>query len=221
MENETNGAAAGDNSQTTQPATDTGTDTGNNGQTQAETGKDAPAQDAASNNNAESNATDEAVDYDTLVPKISIDRDPKTVPDPVKDPAAYAEMLKDDLREESKFRNTEVRSWQTLEKEFPEIRTNADLRENILARRIYNAQNGIKGDLLSAGRQVLQPNNDARAEGKADAQVGIEIQERAGTNRATQPRSDQGQSDLLTQYRRGDQTAGQKMVEKMLDDGKI
>jgi hypothetical protein len=177
-----------------------------------------------SSNADQSAQADAEVDYSALVPKITVEHEEGSIPDPLKDPAGYADFIDNDLREKQQFRNTEIRNWQALEKEFPEVKTDPELRQNILARRLLNVQTtGQDSGLIEAGRQVLAPITAARTAGKTDAQVSIEEQQTAGVNNGSQPRDEQTASrdDLMTKFRRGDATAGQSLVEQMLKDGTI
>lgn len=232
MENDTNAAPAADTNATGNTGTDNGSTNapaaGENNQSQSTdtNGGNAGAGDQGAtsqdNSNPSGNTATEEVDYSTLVPTITIEHDKGTVPDPVQDPEGYARFINDDADQRAKFRNSEINGWRQLEREFPEVRTNAELRQNILARRIFDAQNGKDTGLVGAGRSVMSPVSQAHANGKTDAQVGIEEQQRAGVNGGTPPRQDNGNSsDKLTAFRRGDLEAGRSIVEQMLLDKKI
>lgn len=136
------------------------------------------------------------------------------------DPVAYKEQIKAEVREEMKFQERERRAWQKLEERYPELKTDREARQLVLAKRLFDVQNGGNGSLLSAGKAVMGRDTRAKQAGKADAQVSIKQQQSAGVSRATAPR-DTSQSDIRDRLRSGDSGAIQDAVKSLLDQGKI
>lgn len=198
--------------ETTAPVTE------DNQQPQSEvTASDATLQNT---NDSDEIEDDDDVDWDS---SFSQQRQPQNVQpndEGYIDPVAYKEQIKAEVREEMKFQERERRAWQKLEERYPELKTDREARQLVLAKRLFDVQNGGNGSLLSAGKAVMGRDTRAKQAGKADAQVSIKQQQSAGVSRATAPR-DTSQSDIRDRLRSGDSGAIQDAVKSLLDQGKI
>jgi hypothetical protein len=136
------------------------------------------------------------------------------------DPYAYKEQIKAEVREDMKFQERERRAWQKLEERYPDLKNDREARQLVLAKRLYDVQNGGNGSLMTAGKSVMGRFTTAKQAGKVDAQVSIKQQQNAGVSRATAPR-DTSRQDVRDQLRSGNNSVIQDVVKNMLDQGKI
>lgn len=136
------------------------------------------------------------------------------------DPIAYKEQIKAEVREDMRFQERERRAWQKLEEKYPELKNDKDARQLILAKRIFDVQNGGNGSLAAAGKAVMGKITGAKQAGRADAQVSIKTQQNANLSRATAPR-DTSSSDTRSRLQSGDQGAVHDVLKEWLDQGKI
>jgi hypothetical protein len=136
------------------------------------------------------------------------------------DPAAYKEQIKAEIREDMKFQERERRAWQKLEERYPELKTDREARQLVLAKRLFDVQSGGNGSLMTAGKSVMGRFTTAKQAGKADAQVSIRTQQGASVGRATAPR-DTSSSDVRDRLRTGDNAVIQDVIKNLLDNGKI
>lgn len=132
------------------------------------------------------------------------------------DPQQFRQQLKDELR----FEQQTIRAWTRLEQERPEIKTDAGLRDMIVANQLYNVQRGGKGSLEEAANSVFERIGEAKNQGKAAQATSIKVQKSAalekpsGNKTVTTP-------DARDRIRAGDQSAIQSQLASWLDDGKI
>ncbi len=183
---------------------------------------DVTASDATSqstNDSDEVDDSDDDVDWDSLVNKPQT-QNVQPNDEGYIDPIAYKEQIKAEVRDDMKFQAREQRAWQKLEERYPELKTDKEARQLVLAKRMFDVQNGGNGSLLSAGKSVMGRVTAAKQAGKADAQVSIKTQQSAGVSRATAPR-DTSQSDIRDRLRSGDSNAIQDVVKNMLEKGSI
>lgn len=136
------------------------------------------------------------------------------------DPIQYKEQIKAEVREDMRFQERERRAWQKLEEKYPELKNDKEARQLILAKRIFDVQNGGNGSLAAAGKSVMGKITGAKQAGRADAQVSIKTQQNAGLSRATAPR-DTSSSDTRSRLQSGDQGAVHDVLKEWLDQGKI
>ena len=181
------------------------------------TASDATSQDT---NDSDEIEDDSDVDWDSLVNQKSQPQNVQPNDEGFIDPVAYKEQIKAEVREDLQFQERERRAWQKLEERYPELKTDKEARQLVLAKRLFDVQNGGSGSLLSAGKSVMGRETRAKQAGKADAQVSIKQQQSAGVSRATAPR-DTSQDDVRDLLRSGDSSAIQDVVKSMLESGKI
>lgn len=203
------------------PAADTSVDADSD--TQAEEVEDQGSENATLQDNQESNQSDDDISrWDSYLPQnraTQIEQD-MINEDGYIDPAKYAEKIKKEVREEIRFESQERRAWEKLEDKYPEIKTDKDLREIILAKRINDVSMGGDGSLIKSAETVMRKFGSARQEGKAAAKTSIERQKRGGTVKATAPR-DTSQSDIQQRVRSGDPNAIASILSGWIDEGKI
>lgn len=136
------------------------------------------------------------------------------------DPIQYKEQIKAEVREDMRFQERERRAWQKLEEKYPELKNDKEARQLVLAKRIFDVQNGGNGSLAAAGKAVMGKITGAKQAGRADAQVSIKTQQNANLSRATAPR-DTSASDTRSRLQSGDQGAVHDVLKEWLDQGKI
>lgn len=192
----------------------------------ADSQDNAPQQDSA--DQADPNATlqtndsddaDDDDDWDSTYPSQQV-QNVQPNADGYIDPTAYKEQIKAEVREDMRFQERERRAWQKLEEKYPELKGDKEARQIILAKRIFDVQNGGSGSLSVAGRQVMSKISGAKQAGRADAQVSIKTQQNANLSRATAPR-DTSSSDTRSRLQNGDQGAVHNVLKEWLDQGKI
>lgn len=180
------------------------------------TASDATSQDT---NDSDEIEDDSDVDWDSVVNR-NAPQNVQPNDEGYIDPIAYKEQIKAELREENRFQERERRAWQKLEERYPELKTDKEARQLVLAKRLYDVQNGGNGSLAGAGKAVMGRFTNAKQQGRADAQVSIKQQQSAGVSRATAPR-DTSQDDVRDRLRTGDNAVIQDVIKNMLDAGKI
>lgn len=158
--------------------------------------------------------------WDSYLPQGTQSEPPKVGEDGYIDPIAYKEAIKQEMREEARFERQETKAWSELEKKYPELVEDNELREIILAKRINDVQRGGKGGLIESGEAVMRKFGQARNSGKADAQVSVKKQKAAGTSKATAPRQE-SDSDVAQRIRSGDPEAIASVISGWMDDGKL
>ena len=180
------------------------------------TASDATSQDT---NDSDEIEDDSDTDWDSLVNR-GAPQNVQANDDGYIDPVAYKEQIKAEMREDFKFQERERRAWQKLEERYPELKTDKEARQLVLAKRLYDVQNGGNGSLAGAGKAVMGRFTTAKQAGRADAQVSIKQQQSAGVSRATAPR-DTSSDDVRDRLRTGDNAVIQDVIKNMLDAGKI
>lgn len=133
------------------------------------------------------------------------------------DPQAFRQQLKQELR----FESQEVSSWKSLERDHPEIRTDAGLREMILAKRIFDVQQGRKGTLEAAAEDVFSRLSGAKNEGKAAQAASITVQKSAALQKPSGTKGTSTTPDLRARVQAGDQQAMHQMLMGWVENGKI
>lgn len=175
----------------------------------------AEEQPTAAPSQSEPEESREEVDWSQYVPRVS-------APLPVNeegqvDPQQYKEQLKQEMR----FEQNEIRTWQKLEGKYPEIGKDAGLREMILANRLFDVQNGGRGTLEDSAARVFERIGMARNEGKAAQATSITVQKSAALGQPTGNQVSSLSPDVTKQIRSGDQTAIHSTLSQWIKDGKI
>lgn len=165
---------------------------------------------------SEQSAPIEEIDWSQYVPDV-------TAAPPVDetgniDPVKWQQQIK----AETRFEAQEVRSWTRLETEHPELRTDAGLREMILAKRMFDVQRGNKGTLEAAANDVFTRLGGAKNEGKAAAQTNITVQKSAALQKPSGAKaSNTLGDDVRNRIRQGDQGAIHTALMDWISSGKI
>lgn len=180
-----------------------------------EPAEESPSEESAEPSQVTQEEPEEEVDWSQYVPNV-------TQPLPVDengqvDPVAFREQM----RQESRFEAQEVRSWTRLETQHPELRSDAGLREMILAKRIFDVQQGKTGTLEAAANEVFNRLSGAKNEGKASQATSITVQKSAALQKPSGAKSTAPANDLRDRINRGDQGAIHSTLTAWLDDGKI
>lgn len=190
---------------------------------QADAPTQEPAEQADTNATLQTNDSDDAdddSDWDSTVNPNYQAQNVQPNEDGYIDPIQYKEQIKAEVREDMRFQERERRAWQKLEEKYPELKNDKEARQLILAKRIFDVQNGGNGSLSAAGKAVMGKITGAKQAGRADAQVSIKTQQNANLSRATAPR-DTSSSDTRSRLQSGDQGAVHSVLKEWLDQGKI
>ena len=84
-----------------------------------------------------------------------------------------------------------------------------------------DVQRGGDGSLIKSGEAVMKKFSGARNAGKADAQVSVSRQKRAGVSRSTAPTGNSSNNDVEQRIRSGDPNAIAGVLSGWITDGKI
>lgn len=153
---------------------------------------------------------------------------PKFVPDEdgFIDPNKFYQQVKADavneLRQEMKFQEAERKAWSAIEKKYPEIKEDPELRDILNAQRIADVASGGKGDLNQVASKLLGKINSYKTIGKAQAQVSEKVQKSASLqqNTATNVASNKD-NERFDRMSNGDISAADELIAEWLESGKL
>jgi hypothetical protein len=138
------------------------------------------------------------------------------------DPNKFYQQVMNDVQSKLAFQKSEERAWAQIEKKYPEITSDSDLRDLVHATRLNDVTRGGKGDLDNAAGKVFGKLQNYQSKGKAQAQVSESVQKSATlqtqTANTNQPTKD---SDLIERMSRGDSTASETLISRWLEEGKL
>jgi len=153
---------------------------------------------------------------------------PKFVPDEdgYIDPNKFYQQVKADavneLRQEMKFQEAERKAWAAIEKKYPEVKEDPELRDILNAQRIADVASGGKGDLNQVASKLLGKINSYKTIGKAQAQVSEKVQKSASLqqNTATNVASNKD-NERFDRMSNGDISAADELIAEWLESGKL
>ena len=153
---------------------------------------------------------------------------PKFVPDEdgFIDPNKFYQQVKADavneLRQEMKFQEAERKAWAAIEKKYPEVKEDPELRDILNAQRIADVASGGKGDLNQVASKLLGKINSYKTIGKAQAQVSEKVQKSASLqqNTATNVASNKD-NERFDRMSNGDISAADELIAEWLESGKL
>lgn len=126
------------------------------------------------------------------------------------------------IEQKLQFQESERRAWNAIEKQYPEIKEDAELRDLVNAQRIADVASGGKGDLKAVAGKVMGKIQSYQTIGKAQAQVSEKIQKSASLQKSTANNVDSSKdSELLGRMRSGDTSAADQLISDWLDAGKL
>lgn len=126
------------------------------------------------------------------------------------------------IEQKLQFQESERRAWSAIEKQYPEIKEDAELRDLVNAQRIADVASGGKGDLKAVAGKVMGKIQSYQTIGKAQAQVSEKIQKSASLQKSTANNVDASKdSELLGRMRNGDTSAADQLISDWLDAGKL
>lgn len=153
---------------------------------------------------------------------------PKFVPDEdgFIDPNKFYQQVKADavneLRQEMKFQESERKAWAAIEKKYPEIKEDPELRDILNAQRIADVASGGKGDLNQVASKLLGKINSYKTMGKAQAQVSEKVQKSAALQQNTANNVDSNKdNERLSRMSNGDTSAADELIAEWLEAGKL
>lgn len=154
---------------------------------------------------------EEEVDWSQYVPQLNsqlpVDENGQV------DPQQFREQMKQELR----FEQQQIRSWTRLEQQHPELKSDAELRDMIVANQLYDVQRGGKGTLETAAQRVFGRVTTAKNQGKAEQQTSIKVQKSAALQKPGGSQSQTATSDVKDRIRAGDQSAIQAQLASWID----
>lgn len=169
--------------------------------------------------------SEEATDNDYQAVDYSQFRDSdQTIPlneDGTVDPIRFRNQLKQELREEMRFERQEERAWTSVEKKYPQLRGDKEVREILLNQRIANAIQGKETNLTKLADRLYGRINTAKSEGRAQANISTKVQQAASLESATSNTGSNDQDQVYDRIISGDKTAADKLLASWLEDGKI
>lgn len=157
----------------------------------------------------------EDVDWSQYVPRVQsqvpVDQDGNV------DLAKFAEQQKQELR----FEQGEIRSWTRLEQQYPEVRSDAGLRDMIVAKRLFDLQRGGTGTLEAAAKDVFTRLGIAKNEGRASEKTSVTVKKSAALEKPTGSRPSTANKDQLAAIKSGDPRATQQVLADWIENNKI
>lgn len=138
------------------------------------------------------------------------------------DPNKFYNSVMQDVERKLEFQRQEERAWRNVEKQYPEIVEDKELRDLVHAARLNDVTRGGKGDLNTAAKQVFNKLQAYKSQGKAQAQISETVQKSATLQTQTaKPAPANSDSDLIDRMSRGDKVASETLISKWLEEGKI
>ena len=138
------------------------------------------------------------------------------------DPNKFYQTVMQDVERKLEFQRAEERNWQKIEKQYPEIVEDKELRDLVHAARLNDVTRGGKGDLDAAAKQVFGKLQAYKSQGKAQAQISETVQKSATLQTQTaKPAPSTSDSDLIDRMSRGDKVASETLISKWLEEGKL
>lgn len=138
------------------------------------------------------------------------------------DPNKFYQTVMQDVNRTLEFQRQEERNWQKVEKQYPEITQDKELRDLVHAARLNDVTRGGKGDLEAAAKTVFGKLQAYKSQGKAQAQISETVQKSATLQtQSAKPAPNNSDSDLIDRMSRGDKIASETLIAKWLDEGKL
>lgn len=137
------------------------------------------------------------------------------------DPAEVAAQIEQRVLQQVTFQRQEAKQWETIEKKYPQVKADKDLRELILNQRIAEAVQGQAGNLNKIADRVMSRFSSAKSEGRAEANVSKKIQKAASLETSTSNAGEQKGDDVMERISRGDQTATSELLNDWISKGLI
>lgn len=138
------------------------------------------------------------------------------------DPNKFYNTVMQDVERKLEFQRQEQRNWQKIEKQYPEIVEDKELRDLVHAARLNDVTRGGKGDLDAAAKTVFGKLQAYKSQGKAQAQISETVQKSATLQTQTaKPAANNSDSDLIDRMSRGDKVASETLISKWLEEGKL
>jgi hypothetical protein len=137
------------------------------------------------------------------------------------DPVAFRNQLKQEIRDEMRFERSEERNWMALEKKYPQLKGDREVREILLNQRIANAVQGKETNLAKIAEKLYGRIGAAKSEGRAQANVSTRIQKAASLETATANTGSDRNDKVYDRIMDGDKGAANDLLSQWLEQGKI
>lgn len=137
------------------------------------------------------------------------------------DPAEVAAQIEQRVLQQVTFQRQEAKQWETIEKKYPQVKADKDLRELILNQRIAEAVQGQAGNLNKIADRVMSKFSVAKSEGRAEANVSKKVQKAASLETSTSNAGEQKGDDVMERISRGDQAATSELLNDWISKGLI
>lgn len=137
------------------------------------------------------------------------------------DPAEVAAQVEQRVLQQVAFQRQEAKQWESIEKKYPQVKEDKDLRELILNQRIAEAVQGKAGNLNKIADKVMSRFSTAKSEGRTEANVSKKVQKAASLETSSANTGEQRGSDVMERISRGDQAATSELLNDWISKGLI
>lgn len=167
--------------------------------------------------------TEETEDYTPDYSSILDQQNPGIQPDEngYIDPNEFYGKVMQNVEAKMRFRDQESRDWQKIEKKYPDVAKDPELRKMIVNQRIADVVQGGNGRLSNIADNLMGRIQKAQSEGKTEAQVSERVQKSASLASPTSNKTPRRQDDLVSRIEGGDRQATRDLMSQWLEEGKI
>jgi hypothetical protein len=139
------------------------------------------------------------------------------------DPYQLMNVIEQRMEEKLRFQRQEERAWKAVERKYPEVKSDKQMRQILLNQRIAGAVQGQETNLVKIADQLYGRNKEAKSQGRAEANISKKVQRAASLESAT---SNTGATNTKAEERleriaSGDKYAAQDLLGEWLSEGKI
>ena len=146
------------------------------------------------------------------------------------DPEQYAQWILAQNRRQTletiKFAESERKMYRELEKQYPEFKTNAKVRNTLHNLRIADVAQGGKGDMKAIAKDFFgEIYTNAKNAGKAAAETSVKVQQTASLASSGPASVSSGTSDVMDKLKSRNHVEAKEarlsLLEQMIKDGKL
>lgn len=146
------------------------------------------------------------------------------------DPEQYAQWILAQNRRQTletiKFAESERKMYRELEKQYPEFKTNAKVRNTLHNLRIADVAQGGKGDMKAIAKDFFgEIYTNAKNAGKAAAETSVKVQQTASLASSGPASVNSGTSEVMDKLKSRNHVEAKEarlsLLEQMIKDGKL
>jgi len=138
------------------------------------------------------------------------------------DPIKFAQQIEARLEEKMRFQQQEQRTWNAIEKKYPQIRGDKETREFLLNQRIAGAVQGKETNLMKLADRLYKREQTAKNQGRVEATTSTKVQKAASLETNSSNTGDNNKtSERLNRISMGDKAAANDLLTEWLDAGII